>query len=273
MWFQRFQLTEDRWSFYVRFDEVGGLVAGDPVKVNGVDAGRVEDVDLLEDHVLVRMGVRRGVVIRQKPSVQLKSIGIMGERFIAITQSDSRQRLAPGDTTDGEFLMSLSEVMGKAGTILEEIAKTSQNLSEILAMLSKEGKLQSTMSNLADVSSRLREITDENQPQLASAIDRFDHMATMMDSLIERHYTSLDSSVAAFGRSGQRFEGAVDNLETVSQDLREITTALKAGEGTMGRLLTDEEMAIKLENAIAGIDSLIEDIKRHPGRYVTFSLF
>jgi phospholipid/cholesterol/gamma-HCH transport system substrate-binding protein len=243
------------------------------VKVNGVEAGRVEDVDLLEETVVVRMGVREGVLIRDDSQVELKSIGIMGERFVAITQGRSQRHLAPGDTTDGMFLMSLSEVMGKAGAILEEIAKTSENLSEILAMLTEEGKLQSTMSNLADVSVRLREITNKNQPQLANAIARFDNIATLVDSLVARHYASIDSSVASFGRSGQRFEGAVENLETVSEDLREITTALKSGEGTMGRLLSDEEMAFKLESAIAGLDSLIEDIKRHPGRYVTFSLF
>jgi phospholipid/cholesterol/gamma-HCH transport system substrate-binding protein len=129
------------------------------------------------------------------------------------------------------------------------------------------------MSNLADASARMRDLADENGPQLASAIDRFDNVATLMDSLVSAHYASLDSSLASFGRSGRRMESAVSNLESVSGDLREITTALKDGEGTMGRLLTDEEMAVKLENAIAGLDSLVADIKRHPGRYVSFSLF
>ncbi len=61
--------------------------------------------------------------------------------------------------------------------------------------------------------------------------------------------------------------------KSVSRDLREITDALNNGEGTMGRLLKDDDMAVKLESAIAGLDSLIEDIKLHPGRYLTFSLF
>ena len=273
MWFQRFQLTESRWSFFVRFDQVGGLVAGDPVMVNGVEAGRVERIDLREDEVVARMGVLEGVSIREDSRIQLKSIGIMGERFVAITQGRSQRHLAPGDTTSGMFLMSLSEVMGEAGRILDEVATASRQLTELLTLLTEEGQLETTMSNLADVSARLREITNENQPQLASAIDRFDNVATLMDSLVARHYASLDSSVAAMGRTGPRFEEAVANFESVSKNLRQITDALEKGDGTLGRLLTDEKMAVKLENTIAGLDSLVADIKRHPGRYVNFSLF
>jgi phospholipid/cholesterol/gamma-HCH transport system substrate-binding protein len=273
MWFQQFKLAEKRWSFFVRFDQVGGLVVGDPVYVNGVESGRVEHVDLRTNKVNVRMGVREGVVIPEDSRVTLKSIGIMGERFVAITQGGSAGALSPGDTTTGTFLMGLSEVMGTAGSIMDEIAETSRNLREVLEMLNQEGKLDETMSNLAEVSHRLRDITDENQPKLTDAISRFEHVASMMDSLVSAHYSSVDSSLAAFGRSGSKAEVAVENLESVSSDLRDITEALRDGKGTMGRLLNDEEMAIKIESAIAGLDSLIEDIKLHPGRYVTFELF
>lgn len=273
MWFQKFQLVEKRWSFFVHFEQIGGLVSGDPIVVNGVESGRVEKVDLRAGEVVVEMAVREGVVIPRDSDVALKSIGIMGERFVAVTQGNSADALAPGDTTSGRLLMGLSEVMGTAGEIVEEIRLTAESLQELLDMLNQEGKLQETMGNLADVSERLREFTDENQPRLATAINRFESVATMMDSLVASHYASMDSSLAAFGRSGQKIEVAVDNLESVSGDLREITAALRSGEGTMGRLLNDEEMAVKLESAIAGLDSLIEDIKLHPGRYVTFKLF
>lgn len=273
MWFQKFQLVEKRWSFFVSFDQVGGLVSGDPIVVNGVESGRVENVALDEGRVVVEMSVRDGVVIPEDSYIALKSIGIMGERFVAITRGEAAHALAPGDSTTGEFLMGLSEVMGAAGSILDEIAQTTDDLRSILDTLNKEGRLRETMSNLADASARLRAITDENQPQLASAIDRFEHVSALMDSLVSRHYASLDSSLAAVGRSGSKFEVAVDNLEAVSSDLREITKALREGDGTLGKLIQDEEMATKLESTIAGLDSLITDMKLHPGRYVTFKLF
>ena len=42
MWFQKFQLAEKRYPFFVRFDEVGGLVNSDPIQINGVERGDVD---------------------------------------------------------------------------------------------------------------------------------------------------------------------------------------------------------------------------------------
>lgn len=273
MWFQKFKLVEKRYSFFVRFGEVGGLQSNDPVYVNGVERGRVGAVTLGVNAVVVEMGIREGVDVPTDSQVRLKSVGIMGERFVEITKGASPQRVAPGDTVDGEFLMGLSEVMGAAGEILDELAETSRNLREILETFSQEGKLQSSVDNLSAASANLRSITDENQPRLANAIQGIERVSTRLDSLTERHYASLDSSLAGIGRTGQIVEAAVQNLSQSSEDLKEITRRLREGEGTIGKLLSDDELIDRLNTTLAKLDSLITDIKLHPGRYVTLELF
>jgi phospholipid/cholesterol/gamma-HCH transport system substrate-binding protein len=59
----------------------------------------------------------------------------------------------------------------------------------------------------------------------------------------------------------------------MSKDLKEITARLRAGEGTAGRLLNDDELIKRLESTVAEMDTLMEDIRKNPGRYVKFSLF
>ena len=274
MWFQRFRIIENRYSFFARFDQVGGLVPGDPIHINGVELGKVGGVGLVAPgEVIVEMQVREGVPVPDDSRIALKSIGIMGERFVAITQGASARAVATGDTLDGEFLMGMSEVMGSAGEILRDVSATAQSLREVAELLSSQGRLQETMDNLAEVSGSLREATAGDDPVLINAIERFDHIAAMMDSLVETHYTSLDSSMAAFGRAGGRIEVAMDNMATVSEDLKSISQALRDGEGTAGRLIYDDELILRLETTISRVDSLILDMRLHPGRYVTFKLF
>jgi phospholipid/cholesterol/gamma-HCH transport system substrate-binding protein len=203
----------------------------------------------------------------------LKSIGIMGERFVEITQGVEPAVVAPGDTVDGEFLMGMSEVMGSAGDILTDVSETARSLREVAEILSSQGRLQETMDNLADVSGTLRDATSGDDPVLMDAIERFDNVATVMDSLVVTHYASLDSSLGAIGRAGGKMEVTVDNLAAVSEDLRSISTALREAEGTAGRLIYDDELILRLETTISRVDSLILDMKLHPGRYVTFKLF
>jgi len=98
-------------------------------------------------------------------------------------------------------------------------------------------------------------------------------VSTRMDSLIAKHYASLDSSLAGIGRTGQNVDVAVQNLSSASEDLKEITRRLREGEGTVGKLLADDELIDRLNTTVSKLDSLITDIKLHPGRYVTLELF
>jgi len=273
MWFQKFQVAEKRYRFFVRFNEVGGLVVGDPVYINGVERGRVEAIRLEPDQVVVDMGVRTGVAIPHDSRVALKSLGIMGERVVAIRQGVSPQTIAPGDTLDGEFLMGLSEVMGSAGGVLDDVKATTSQLRDIAETLGAEGKLREGVDDFAATSRNLRGMTEGNRDRLDRAIVHFEHSSTMLDSLLTKHYAGLDSSFAALGRTGGRVEIAVDNLAVVSGDLREITAKLRAGDGSAGRLLNDDTFVLRMEKTLADLDSLIQDLQKNPGRYVKFSLF
>jgi phospholipid/cholesterol/gamma-HCH transport system substrate-binding protein len=273
MWFQRFQLVEDRYGFFVRFSEVGGLKVEDQVFIDGVVSGRVESVALGTTGVVVRLGIREGVSFPDDSRVRLQSAGMMGERYVAINRGVSSRPIAPGDTVDGDFMMGLSELMGGAGEVLDEVAEASRNLREVLETFSRDGKLESSIEDLSEASANLRAITDENQPKLATAIAGIERVSTRMDSLIAKHYASLDSSLAGIGRTGQNVEAAVQNLSSASEDLKEITRRLRDGEGTVGKLLADDELIDRLNTTVLKLDSLITDIKLHPGRYVTLELF
>jgi phospholipid/cholesterol/gamma-HCH transport system substrate-binding protein len=75
------------------------------------------------------------------------------------------------------------------------------------------------------------------------------------------------------GRVGGKAEVTVDNLAEVSKDLREITAKLRAGEGSAGRLLNNDQFILRLESTLAELDSLVSDIRKNPSRYAKFSLF
>lgn len=273
MWFQKFQFAEKRYPFFVTFEQVGGLSSGDPIMINGVERGRVNAVSLQAGHVVVELGVVEGVLLPDDSEVLLKSIGIMGERFVAITAGTSGRMIAEGDTLNGKFLAGLTEVMGGAGAILDDVGAAARDLRDVAEILAAQGRLQETMDNLAAASEDLRELTSEGGPRLSSALEKFESASTAMDNLLSKHYTSLDSSLAAFGRAGGRVEVTMENLEGVSFDLREITSALLDGEGGLGRLLVDDTLVNRLEATITHLDSLILDVRRNPHRYLKLSIF
>lgn len=273
MWFQRFQLTEKRYHFFVRFAEVGGLVAGDPVFINGVERGKVEDIDLRDDDVVVEMGVRDGVAIPDNSKVSLQSVGIMGEREVIIRRGGSPGMIAEGDTLNGVLLMGLGEVMGETGDIIDEVQTVLQNLREITESLNADGTLRDGVEDFAATGKNLRRMTESNQALLNRSLSSLESATSKFDRLMTDHYAELDSSLAAAGRAGTHIEASAEHLAAISDDLKTISSNLRAGKGSAGRLLTDDTLVIRLESATANLDSLLKDMREHPNRYVKFSLF
>jgi phospholipid/cholesterol/gamma-HCH transport system substrate-binding protein len=273
MWLQRFKLVEKRYHFYVTFPDVGGLTKDDPILINGVEKGKVAGVFLHEHGVVVEMGVREKVVFPRDSRISLRSIGIMGERFVAIQGGASREVVAPGDTLAGYLESGMSEVMGETGRVLEELVASTAHLKEVLRVILEDGHLSESMSNFHSVSVGLKDVAGDERAPLYVAIRRFDHVTTMLDSLIGSRYASLDSTLQSFSSAGKRMNAAVDNLNAVAADLKELTERVNAGQGTLGKLIREDSLMQDVNATMKNLNDLIDDIKKHPGRYLSFRLF
>jgi phospholipid/cholesterol/gamma-HCH transport system substrate-binding protein len=61
----------------------------------------------------------------------------------------------------------------------------------------------------------------------------------------------------------------LDNL----QEIKTITSNLNQGQGTAGQLLTDEKLYDDFVRVTTELDSLVQDIRKNPKRYVTVEIF
>jgi hypothetical protein len=83
-WLSDARLARKRRVYNVRFSDVGGLATGDPVSVNGVSMGKVQDITLRPGGVNVKFAIDRGVRITRNSNVNVRNTGLMGEKFIAV---------------------------------------------------------------------------------------------------------------------------------------------------------------------------------------------
>lgn len=273
MWFQRFAVAEKRYSFFARFKDVGGLIAGDPIFINGVERGKVKKVDLQLNLVVVEMAVRQGVAVPRDSKVSLQAVGIMGERNVTIMRGASPQAIAPGDTIDGELLMGLGEVMGRTGEIIDEVDAAIENLRDVTEALNRDGKLKEGIADFAATGKSARQMTEENRVRINRTLDNLDRSTAQLSKLLDSHYADIDTSLTAFGKAGREVQNTVAHLTEISDNLKKISTNLKDGKGSAGRLLTDQTLVLRMESATASLDTLLKDMKAHPNKYVKFSLF
>ncbi|WP_025821580.1 outer membrane lipid asymmetry maintenance protein MlaD [Shewanella marina] len=120
------KVSDDTYTLYAKFSNIGGLKVRSPVKVGGVVVGRVSHIELdpksLMPIVTLTMDERYHQ-FTDTSSVAILTSGLLGEQFLGLTpgfEDDDTSILANGDRIDdthsalvledliGQFLYSMS---------------------------------------------------------------------------------------------------------------------------------------------------------------------
>ncbi len=104
--------------YYVsaRFGSVSGLKRGAPVDIAGVQVGTVDRIELDPETMaaVVRMKIRRDVALKEDSMASIKTIGLIGDKYVKIEPGGSEVLLKDGDMiTETESAVDIESVIGK----------------------------------------------------------------------------------------------------------------------------------------------------------------
>lgn len=134
------------YGMQVKFDNVTGLIRGDKVYVQGVDVGRVNNLQIAPDGVMVDLTLKYDVNLREGYLIQVKSSSVLGGKYIEISEGPR----------EAAALASGSEITGRAPVdFLEEASAALASIRSTLDEGGVLGNLEETMANLKVVTERL----------------------------------------------------------------------------------------------------------------------
>lgn len=103
-------------TIYAEFSNVGGLKVGSKVRLAGVDVGTIDSVRLDPETFYARVGIslRPGIRLDDDTIASIRTIGLVGEKFVALLPGGSGIYLADGDTIfDTESAMDIEGLISK----------------------------------------------------------------------------------------------------------------------------------------------------------------
>jgi phospholipid/cholesterol/gamma-HCH transport system substrate-binding protein len=147
-------------------------------------------------------------------------------------------------------------------------------LSSIDSLLNREtiGSVQQTVRDLDELIVGLAEVTREQRATLARLTASLTRSAEGLESAAAAGPDAA-SAVARADSAMAMLAAASENLDAVSSSLRAVLARVEAGEGTLGRLSTDDSLYRNLNDAAASLNSLLQDLQANPGRYIRVSIF
>ncbi|HKQ34542.1 MAG TPA: outer membrane lipid asymmetry maintenance protein MlaD [Nitrospiraceae bacterium] len=97
-----------------QFNTASGLKPGSTVEIAGVEVGRVRGITLIGDRAKVKLAVNNTVKLYTDTIASIKTRGIIGEKFLALSPGGGGDLLKPGDTIrDTESGLDLEELVSQ----------------------------------------------------------------------------------------------------------------------------------------------------------------
>ncbi|MEW6170871.1 MAG: MlaD family protein [Candidatus Omnitrophota bacterium] len=134
----KLNFKKEGYYIYATFGDIAGLAKKAPVMLNGLEVGKVEDIKISYEPdktcVILKLWIENKVKVRENPEVSIKTLGLMGEKYIQISS-----------LSGGEFIKPESTIMGNEYTDFDALAKEVQDISGEVKKLTTS--LNSAMDN------------------------------------------------------------------------------------------------------------------------------
>ncbi len=96
------------------FTNIAGLKVGAAVEIAGVQIGEVTTIDLNNTDAVLTMRIRNEVKLRDDDIAQVRTKGIIGDKYIKISPGGSNQILtAGGELSATESAVEFEDILGK----------------------------------------------------------------------------------------------------------------------------------------------------------------
>ena len=107
-------VSGDVYEVEAQFNSASGLKPGSTIEIAGVEVGRVRGITLNEDRAMVKLAVNKTVKLYTDTIASIKTRGIIGEKFLALSPGGGGDPLKPGVTIrDTESGLDLEELVSQ----------------------------------------------------------------------------------------------------------------------------------------------------------------
>ncbi len=172
-WFTGRSFQKNTWVVSVYFKDVAGLRAGDRVDVFGVTKGKVAELKLLDNGVLVKLVLEKDVKLTRDTRFAIRSLSYLGsDRYLMVTPGTGAA------ATDTTVFQGSTEVLDLEAALLR--------LDELLRQINPEDlteEMRRTKDELISIlDRRLRALdsgfvlTSRNMQQLSTILDSLSGM-------------------------------------------------------------------------------------------------
>ncbi len=275
---------------YAKYHDTKGLIVSNPVYVNGYQVGTVFEIEnsnaqLSDISVAIKMNDNYQIPTNSIATIQENPLGTnsiyisLGNATTYLKNGDT-VKTAPATSLLGDFMNTLSPMGEQFKKTIDELRKVLVNVNTVMDDQNK--------ANFKELISNLTKTSDNLNKSMAS----IEQMVDQKGGSIAQTADNINGFTKNLAENNKKITNIINNLDSTSQaikdanlnqTIKEIQSALaginltlqklNTGNGTAAKIMNDPSVYTELKNTINSVNTLVDDIKVHPKRYINISVF
>jgi phospholipid/cholesterol/gamma-HCH transport system substrate-binding protein len=273
------QATSSKYRGYeigVLFDYVSGLETGSPVRVSGVRAGEVKNIEILYEEkpkVLAKLRLRQDIKIGKHSRITIQTLGIIGEKYIEIAPSSNKEYVMAGEIVDGENPLSLERlaeasqsIVMRLNDVITDVSKltgdealqenvklvVNNSASAIKRIDSAFEKIEWLADTVVETNEKTQAILSRSAPKVESLLDNTNELVVSTKTNVE---TTLDE-IQRFAKAGTEAAESLKEIKETAVAFGEVAADMQGfifqlqNEGLIARMMKEEELVDQIKHEV-----------------------
>ncbi len=244
------------------FKDVAGLDDKSAVRIAGVRIGKVDGITLRPDGTaVVHLALEPGVELREGASAQIRSLGLLGDKYVELQPGAAGgARLPQGALLEGASSTGFDDLTKMASDIGKDLKELSSALAGSMGGKQGEEKINRIVDNLGALAEALRELVEQNRGNIDATLANLKEFSAQMRETLARMDRILEENRANLKSTVSNADQITEKLKTTADNLNSITGKIDSGQGTIGKLLNDDEAHRNLNDALTSVKSGVESL-------------
>lgn len=271
--------------FYAIYKSVEGLTISKPVLVNGFPIGKVSKMQLQPDgRTIVEFKIDHQYNVPVNTLARLESTDLLGSKAIVFELGSSKEYAEDKDTLRADVQGSLAESLQPVQKKAEElIARMDSTLASVNRILNPEFQrnvdrsflsIANSLQTLEGTTKKLDNLVGSQTGHINGIMENA-QVASANLKTTTAHFNTISTNFEKFSGdlANSNIKQTLDNANKAVADLQAAVAKVNSGQGSVAELLNDGKLYKNLNDASSNLNNLFIDIKAHPSRYVSFSVF
>ncbi len=256
-----YRVTQNQSGFgeYVAYktilEDASGILERSPIKVAGIVKGRIKSLQLSGTKAVIQFEVLEDVKVTENSKLKIKSVGLLGDKYLDIDMgAPAEERLPPGSFVPSEMSGGFDQVTNDAGVILADVKVVVSKIKDAITDAEEENRVKKILANVDDITTTLKRLAKGNEESVNRIISDFEQISSQLAYETDRsQQQSVMGALKELNPVMAKVKSAVDDLQIIIADV-------KAGKGTVGKLLRDEEVVDQVSETLTSVNRLVNRI-------------